>query len=415
MLQQNIRRIANAESLYQLAVLAGDDTGTLSKSYLSNDHMGALTNLILKAAGGIGDSIRTVLGDDSSKSIVSMTSPLRFNPLCLVDTRVLYNESTEDILTTAHALFTGYLLQAINLLMNVESIGAIKNLDKIHTVASRNDTKPLVVGDYELTTQAIHPNMLGLSEINKANKSKDGDTKDTQSKNKEIGYNATVTIGDNDIAKANNLVTGSQVSVQLGVGKDTVNAILNIALSIAPVTSTSLVEYVFKGASKKDLDATWGDRYTGVLSGRIDVMDMILAKDMMKKYRAGRLMENAKMGNLSIGDRKLAALIKSKNPFSIDKLSSIYVIDSVTAKEIEQSTGAKFSNSADRNALFDSGLGVFLIIFDQEKERVTFYTHTIEQPTVCSVSAIKRNNKKANSGMLEDFMKAFMYAKSPTI
>jgi hypothetical protein len=70
------------------------------------------------------------LGDSKNDSLVSFTQAARVEPLCLVDTDVLFVDELSDVLQSLSAIFTGYYLQAIQLDSTNGNVKVLETLEK---------------------------------------------------------------------------------------------------------------------------------------------------------------------------------------------------------------------------------------------------------------------------------------------
>ena len=68
----------------------------------------------------------------SQFNIADFSKAARVEPICLIDSSVLYHDGLSDILQSLTNMFAGYYLQAVALSAQVNDVSVIKHLEKFN-------------------------------------------------------------------------------------------------------------------------------------------------------------------------------------------------------------------------------------------------------------------------------------------
>jgi hypothetical protein len=325
-----------------------------------------------------------------NQSLINVTQVARVEPIAVLDTDCINVDFIGDVVQTMQTLFTGYYLQAINLLTTVNGVSAASKIANLNPDRGSFDWTAFRNGTYA-----------SESYTHKLPSKKDVKSISLES-DKPIGGKAAAQVSQD----ATNLVTGKSYSVSVGEGANKATIQIGIRLLITTLASTPLSNMLtFKTAADMDM----GERYHSWRAGRIDfVRDLILCRDLITKHRnmaasdkssVYRNILNRETNNLKMG-------LLTGVP-SLATSSNLVIISTDTLSKVEQQLGGKISMPQIKEVLFKNTNIMILAVVDKSWERITFYHDGIALPTQASAKDLKTSNK-GNGPDVADIMKAFI-------
>lgn len=331
-----------------------------------------------------------------NKSLIDVSSAARVEPLLLIDADVINLEYLPDVVQTMQSLFSGYYLQAIEILSSIDHVSLAQKLGPLNP--NRNPAM-LSHEDWRMSQEAYahrlptrqNTGAVAL-EAAKVNATLDKDALKTM----------------HEVA---NLSVGKLYNVTLREGDK--SASLKVAIRVmANSLPTQVLINLFSFKNQFDMDLK--ERYHGWRAGRLAfVKDLILCQDLIEKHRTALIKDKSGIYNEIINrqNRGIAAGLIDKNP-SLAIASNLAIISNDTAEQIEQKVMGRFSNYKTRQMIFDTTNLMILAVVDKGFERITFYHRGIQQYSDMSLRDIKSANK-GNGSEVMDIMKAFISGNSP--
>ena len=159
---------------------------------------------------------------------------------------------------------------------------------------------------------------------------------------------------------------------------------------------------------------TFKERMHGIKSGQLHwLYDGIFASDVIKEMRKARITDNTGYYAEALArsrKNKLSGLL-SLNP-SVATFSSVFLITSDTARDIEARSNINFDKFQDRQRMFENSFGMVLVIVDKSWKNCKIYTHGIEDYTTVSFAQMDGANKGKN-GDIKEIFNSLMMSDAP--
>lgn len=357
----------------------------------------------LDVAGQIADIARTA----KSGSLIEYTRATRVEPSVLLDLRAAQLPYIEDVLNNGLNMFAGYYLQAVSVAVNVGSVNVIKTLDKLNP--NRDPMSSLSMRSMESYKHGLpFPGQPSLEAF--------GDNiKDSHDEIYGPGGSEGVSTRDamKQFNESANLSVGKLIDVNIESEgqKATIPVSVRLRVStIRPDIMTHTLSLDSKKVSKKERFHQWR-------SGQIEFWnDLVLAQDLIKKHRKNLMNDESGYYRARTASKRrntLSALVSGE--ISVATASSIFVLTTETAKELERQIRGRLKDFKTREKLFEETYAMMMFVVDPDWEQVTIYHHSIDEPTEVSIREIQRSNKSKGGPDIAEILNAFRQSKSPTI
>lgn len=408
-------------------------------------------------AGSLGDA----------DSLVSYSKPARAEPITMVDARAINLTYTRDILMSLTSLYAGYYLQAISLAVGVGRINVTKLLDQFNPERSGDKATPgylleaslgeLAKNGHLLSAESYRFNLPGISKgkaigleayreaikdnpeaqkqlnvaieafsleaVDNANAPAPQDAMNGRPKTREpLKTNRGLEYGMgkdtvSDIHEVPNLAVGKMLEVQINDGQVKGSFPVAVRLLVSSVDPDTLVHILGDGVK----DSSTKERWHAWRSGAINLTDMLFAVDAIDAHRATMLKDKSGTYKEIMRRRRQnglttlrSGIAEGSTKTSIGTASNLVVITEQTLKELERHAGIRFSNAAQRKAVFDMSYLMIVAVVDTDYEHVTFYTRGIATPTELTMKQIQSANK-GNGPDVAEILKAYRLGSSPSL
>lgn len=335
-------------------------------------------------------------------SLIDVTQVARVEPIALIDSDCMNLEQITDVVECMHTLFSGYYLQAVNLLGNVGGVSVAKRL------APLNPNRGVGFEDhYDWRYSAeAYAHQLPMTHNKPAMEAAPaGPVLDRSMK-----PNDKETVSLNEVS---NLCVGKLFNVTIRNDSQSVTVPVSIRLMVSNLPTNTLVSML---TFKNSFDMDMKERYHAWRAGRLSLIkDLILCRDLIDKHR-GALIGDKSGVYTEIVDREnknFAAGLVNKNP-SLATASNLTIVSSDTLAEIEHKINGKFTNQKVRNAVFDNTNLMIMAVVDKDWGMVTFYFRGMSESTQVPIRALKAKAKSGSSEVL-DVMKAFIAGSNPSL
>ena len=344
-----------------------------------------------------------------SKSLIDITSAARVEPLLLVDADVVNLEYIGDVAQTMQALFTGYYLQAIDIIASIGSVNVGKKLGPL------NPNRPALLSygiDMPTVSEGADWRSCMESYQHRLPTTKNKIAMALEAKpaivSSASGKDSLKTVFENVP-----LSVGKMYEVTLKEGDR--QASIKIAIRLmANTVPTSMMINLMSLNSKLDMDLK--ERFHAWKAGRLSfVKDLILCQDLIEKHR--NMMIKDKSGVYSeIINRQNKTMLNqaSDRSPSYAVASNLAIISEETAAQIEVKQLGKLNNYKTRHQVFQNTNLMILAVVDSGFERVKFYHRGIAAHTEMSIKDIKNSNK-GNGAEITDVLKAFISGNAPVL
>ena len=331
---------------------------------------------------------------NKSNSLVGVGEAARVEPTTLVDSDCVSLDYITDILHSAQSLFTGYWLQALDMLSTVGGASVLSILDPIN---------PNRDPDYAEFVQSL-ARKRGFESYSHMSVEayKHALPIPGQKMLPQIGTEAIDSKAATEINAPSNLAVGKLVSVKVRNGDEIKEITIAFRLMVAEMPRETMVALV---GDESQNNNSFTERFFQWRAGRITMInDLILCTDLIKERK--RMIAKDKEGIYTEVRRrqsqhKQAGMLTGKA--SAAEASNIYVISKETADEIENRFGLEIDNFAHRTKIFANTTAIMIIVVDRDYQRVTFYHDGLRQSSNLGVADIKTSNKNGGPNVMDIF------------
>lgn len=361
-----------------------------------SDLVSATLTTIAKAI----NAVRQGLAYTSDNSLSDLAKLTRVEPLTIVSRDILSADIANDAMSILLNIFSGYYLQAVNILTNVRDVEVIKVLDRMNPDRDYTGwmlSQESASGKHILATESADFALPGRTRL--FHEAKDPT---------EV------------VQETSNLAQGKMLNVEIVVSKPDAEKVvtrtvpITVRLAVMPVGTESMKTILARHAN----DTSLTERFHSWRGGSISFWrDLVFCQDMIDEYRqalhsdpSGAAAEVARRQAMA---KKVGAV--TKNP-SLAVASSIYVMSSEAAREVEKKIGGKLSKGDIRSRVFAETCGMIMCIIDRDYERVRIYVRGIEQGVDLSFSQLKREvGKGGGKGPdVADILKSMNQGMAPS-
>ncbi|MDR3392216.1 MAG: hypothetical protein P4L77_10840 [Sulfuriferula sp.] len=384
-----------------------------------------------------------------SESLIDYTRSMRVEPVVMVDSSLLFDEATPEVMQSLLSNFAGYYLQAAALSCTVGKISTMRHLDKLNpnrspidsagdtAVAATNwmtslesyqfrlprhtdqytsqqkmnwDVMP-VRGDQDNSCVALESRDGVYQVALEAAKPKkdEGDKSTPPEKRSEFGFTKDTI---QTVKELSNLSVGKMLSVEISDGIHKASIPVAIRLMAASLPSQTLAHMLSLGKQDTSMSARWH----GWRSGRLAFWrDLIGCQDLIDAHRDALMQDKDGLFRQIVARKRknTFAGILSGNP-SVATASNMAVLSKETADMIELETVGSLDNFNTRQKLFEPTSLMILAVVSKEYSRVTFYFRGIAEKTELSLRDIKAANKGSGPDV-GDILKAFTSGHAPSL
>lgn len=344
----------------------------------------------------VGRTANNITRFAKNSSLIDITRVARVEPILVVDADVMNVSYLSDVCNAMHTLFSGYYLQAVNLL------GTISGVSLAQKLAPLNPNRTLgfeehrdwrySVESYKFRLPTTHNKLAMEAEI---------------ARSAEVDKESLGSLKD-----ASNLSTGKLYNVKITDGTTTAVVPVSIRLMAAIMPTRSVVSmFTFKDSTDMDMKERWH----AFKAGRLEFWrDLVMCKDLVDKHRTAAIHDKDGVYSQILGreaSNKRAGLFTG-NP-SLATASNLAIISTDTVAQMEVKLMGKLSNFKVRQTLFDNTNLMILAVVDKGWDRVTFYHRGLDEVT--SVSERDLKGAKGGGNEVTEIMKAFLAGSAPQV
>lgn len=354
-----------------------------------------IVNTAVQTVARLINMVKTGTNYYTTSSLAEVSKMTRVEPLTILSKDLLNLEYMPDVTSTMLNIFSGYYLQAINIMAKVNDVEVIRVLDRLNP--DRDSTGFLIAqGITERDGQNVSLLSMESYKYSLPMKSVPALENDKPT---------------NPLNEVVNLAVGKLLNVKIGMPgpegeKDRqVDMQISVRLMCSVVSDATILNLL----TFKSEDNGIVERYHAWRSGRISfIKDLIFCQDLIDEWKRASIGDNSDtMQEIirRVNNSKKYGLL-TKNP-SLVSASNIFIISEQTARDVESKLGGKLSNKNIRNKAFDNTYAMIIAVVDREYERVTFYTRGTDASTDISIKEIKAANRGSKGPDIMDMLKAF--------
>ena len=376
-----------------------------------------------KVGSALDKTISALVGawkQGHGQSLVQVSQSLRVEPYVLLDARVTRMPFAKDAMQLAQKLFTGYYLLANAAENTISGAKVSKRLDKFATdrdmQAATIQFLDMQSKDYSLFSAESY--QFGLPFVGEAPGLSRWQDYSTEASDPTKGNgDVKKTTGDGTAFKANTVVTdvanlavGQIVDVTITDGQNSGTIPVMIRLRPMAMDPYAMSELIALGGESDSIK----DRYTRFRLGDIkSFMDLVTKQDQVRRYRQAMWADKSGYFRKALkrDNKALLATAMTGTP-SVGNAVSIAIISMETLHEAEEKMDGRISDFETRQAIFDRGMMMMLMVLDEDHETVTIYTRDIDDGAKYTLRDLKSAGA-ANNNDLADVMKTYLEGRVP--
>ena len=384
--------------------------------------MAASTSNVTQTLTDIVGYIAKAKSATSGFNLADVAKIARVEPIVLVSSNLTTLKELPDILQGVLNIYSGYYLQAVQLLSSAAiNVKILKILDRLNpdrdikTVVSANlglenyslksDINYTSVNYDTLTLESFVPKFI-QKKVTKSHQTSIDNIAVESADSVEFAR-----IGKIDNFDKLNYSVGKILNVEFNVKDANGNATsvqIPVVVKLDTMVFPSEVMNSVLTVNKQEL--SFGSRLKDAIAGRISfIKDFILVSDLIKEHKKALIKDPtgyyAKV-LARTNNSKFFSLLPGN--MSLNSISSVFVISEKEESEIAKKIGGKLTNDTTRNIVFDNTLAMMLVVVDREWERVSIYIRGQNSGfTQASFTDFKSASDKNSSAQILEFMKAF--------
>ena len=338
--------------------------------------------------------ITSLAREASASSLPEFTAATRLTPMVLIDQTLTRgdDDALQNILQTLASIYAAHYLQAIRI-ADTAGISTVELLDQFAT--NRTVTGGGIGSGYMEKAARAGMESLAMGKLPDYT---------------QVGLESR---DDNRLNEHVNLAIGRLLNVPLTVGERTIT--MPVSLTINPhVVSTEAIPSVLADI---DTDTSYTARFHKYSSGEIDsFMDYLFGLDLIENDK--KALMNDETGIYSEARKRKAegrwkSLLTGRK--SINQASTMAVITTAAAEELELSLKGRLKSGRTREKYFETTNSMLLAVVDPRMERLTIYQRGIDEYGMYTYRDIENNGSKSGAVDVGSILKAYKLGDAPTL
>lgn len=357
----------------------------------------------IQLAANIRDTFKSGANSESlkllkNKSLIEVASAGRVEPIVMIDADCMNVSALNDIMQTLHSMFSGYYLQAVNMVNTVGAVSVAERLAPFNPSAGRGFEEFMLdvaraysMEEFKHRLPKRSDPKLSLEDYRPGSKDANLET----------------------IRDVTNLAVGKVFTVTLCADGHETQIPVAVRLMVHSVPSRQMVN-LFANTSYFDNDMA--ERYHGWKSGRLEFWkDLVLCNDLIdKRIRTSIADDSGILATIRNRHSQNIGSSAINGKASVANATNLAVISTETLAAVEAEQGGSFKNSRVREAVFNSSNLMILAVVDKFNEMVVFYFRGLDASTVMSYKDLKAAGKNDGSNVV-DILKAYISGAAPQL
>lgn len=393
----------------------------------------SVRNVITTYKGTVGDGM----------SLADITKIARVEPITLISSSLTGTKELYDVLHGILNIYTGYHLQAVQLLSTqLYDARILKILDK--TNPDRDLKTFLAAGQVAFESDAPYASELSVGEAVRTLSLEGCEYKlPMLIKHRIAGESATTDnfgIDSEDFASPASALRASEMKIEsfekLGL---TVGKVINVEFTTpgvyagrpekgkrpANVVSVPVIvkldtmiipsDTIAHLATANASEITMSARFQDVISGKIEfIKDYLLCSDLIKQQKKAMIKDSTGLYSQllkRVNNSKVYSALSGN--ISMAGISAIYVMSEEDEAVVQRQIGGKLTNQKTREMVFNNTSAMMIAVIDRSWERCSLYIRDIDGFSQAPLSTFKRMSDKGNDN-LGDILKAFATSTAPS-
>lgn len=379
-------------------------------------------NVITTYKGTVGDGM----------SLADITKIARVEPITLISSSLTGTKELYTILHGVLNIYTGYYLQAVNILSTqIQDSRILKILDK--TNPDRDLKTFLTAGQLAYESHPVSMSAIQTLSLDRAKYTLPmmksgakvamesmqldsfGYSDDSQTKGTSLGASMSKIETFDKLG----MTVGKIIDVSFNPGgsgeKKDKNGCVTIPVVVKLDTMITSSEVMTSIATANTDEITFGSRFRDAIQGRISfIKDFLLCSDLITAQKKTMIKDtNGFYAQLlkRLNNSKMYSALSGN--ISLSGISAIYVMSEQDESDIQRKVGGKLTNKTTRDIVFANTSAMMLVVIDKEWERVSIYVRDIDGFSQNSFDSFKSSTDKGNNNVM-DIMKAFTLNNPPS-
>lgn len=357
------------------------------------------------------------------QSLVSASQALRVEPYVLVDARASRLPFAKDAVMLGQKLYSSYYLLANAADNTIAGAKISKRFDKFATDRSVGNAAGQFLGleSKEPDYLSLESYQFGLpfvgeaaglqrwgtytTEANDPSKGNNNDNADKRDKPVGAAFKT-----NNVITDVQNLAVGQMLDVTITDGSQSATVPVMVRMRPIGMDPVAMAELLALGGESDTLSARWLKFKVGDIPS---FMDLITKQDQVRRYRQAMWADKSGYFRKALTrDNKALITTAMTGTPSIGNAVSIAIMTRQTVLEAEEKMDGLLSDFTTRQAIFDRGMMMMMIILDEDTEVVTIYTRDIDDAAKYTLRDLKSSANNGNND-LADIMKTYLEGRVP--
>lgn len=339
----------------------------------------------------------------SGRNLISETKKFQVEPITIVESSLVHDtEIMPEVMQTLQSQFTGFWLQAWDVVSNVESATVLANLDRIN---------PQRDPDYMAFIGRMHDRYVARESLYFTRESYEFGL--PMNNSHQVTSPGVENNKGQDVTSAPaNLAVGKMVTVcsTTGTGREAVRREHRVAIRLIPieVNQETLMNMSVDTSEARSLMSRvsqwWGND--------ISTADLVFGLDLIRERKRQLLKDKSGIYE-EVRKRQLnhkrAGLLTGQA--SKAELSNLVVISKEFADSLIVKHGLDVTDSRDRSKIMQNMQAMILTVVDRMNLRVQFYFIDYAKGASMGINDIRIANRKSNGPDLMDLLSSFKEGK----
>ncbi len=349
-------------------------------------------------------------------SITKLVSQTIIEPVAIVSKDLRQEEIIQKVLEVNTDIFTGFYMQAYEILKNLYGLRSQTAVNILGT--DNSSLTGVIMKNAGTVASKALPYIKELSTANFDFFSdlENGLNFNVSTENADMSNNNSRPSRDSKYIADDNLSAILQRTVELVMDiYDGDRLLQKIVLPMTIKTHVIFtdIDSILRLLTPNANDKTFGYRLDEYRSGAISLSDLIFATDLIKEYKKNKL--DDKDGLLALLSKRTESantkMIATKGIAGYEKNYNMFVITGTDQIKLEKQLHGKLSNEMYKQRFLEEGGGMLVTVVDQDHERVLIYTRDIRGQSDLSFRALQKRNSKSND--FEEIIKAVLTNRPP--
>lgn len=337
-----------------------------------------------------------------SKSLIDIGKPLRVEPLTMIDSALVHNtEFVPDVMQTVQSLFTGFWMQAVDMVADKVAAKALTILEQVN---------PQRDASYQDFVKKLSQRAIGREALYFSREAYKHGLPTNHS------WQVRMAATENDkgkplnIADASNLAVGKMVQVSFGSGTEQRSVNVAIRLASVEVDQTTLMDIAVDPSQAAGMYS----RINSYRDNDIGLFDLLFCTDLIRARKKQLLKDKngvyEEVRKRQLGHKRAGIM---SGTASVAEASNLVVVSNEFTEQLQARHGLDIDDFGDRSKIMDSMQCMIFTVVDRLNMRVKFYYSGLRNASSMGVNDIRIANRKSNGPDIMDIFAALKEGAPP--